>query len=652
MLLEPQRGSPPDDAIWTDGSVGTSGGAAAVQVQSQAQALVHVSLPRSSTQCELVALGLTSGFASPPSVILTDSLCSLQLIRSWGKRSTASVLLSLDRAEVRAFLYKWQGCPHPPKLEKVKAHDEAGRLAGKLKTLGNDLADSLAEKAAEGAAQLFSPSECFSDAVQLRDPNNHWVVDLSVIETQWWALQRSSGARRRQWLFQLYPATVEFDWPGSVGVFRPPTVVDGHFVYSAPPSVLKWTARARTGALATRCRLLKNTLVESAQCPCCPCPEEDDVHILTECTTTGSADCATLAPQLWLQAGHARHVPVQPLSLVWVQAHILQLAVGLLPRGLGQFLPPEKDQAARGLFRDFHLKLVGRLAEVLRRRQVLISTTSTLRTVPQQGGSSSSMRVRSSAHLAPSRCLTVADLRRAESQPAAPSELSPVRFSYRGARAASLEAALSLGLWVKRHPHLHPAPVADGEPSVALLLLWEADHKEMFPSRSTELKPRLGAFAKRLVTAVAADPELVQWLESRTFHIQLCPGLPWNRYLKWAVRIDSAVGEPFLGSWKSYLVGCAVRPPLPLCVDEMAPPAKKQKVPQGTKRKLDEAPRPPSSTKRARLERLQAAQASGTATSALESPLLTTSSLLSCREGSLSAGVPSRAGTASPGAIP
>ena len=185
VLLEPQRGSPPDDAVWTDGSVGTSGGAAAVQFQFQAQALVHVSLPRSSTQCELVALGLTSGFASPPSVILTDSLCSLQLIRSWGKHSTASVLLSLDRAEVRAFLYKWQGCPHPPKLEKVKDHDEAGRLAGKLKTLGNDLADSLAQKAAEGAAQLFSPSECFSDAVQLRDPNNHWVVELTVIETQW-----------------------------------------------------------------------------------------------------------------------------------------------------------------------------------------------------------------------------------------------------------------------------------------------------------------------------------------------------------------------------------------------------------------------------------------------------------------------------------
>ena len=89
-----------------------------------------------------------------PMVILTDSLYSLQPFRSWGKRSTASVLLSLERVEVRAFLYEWQGCPHPPKLEKVKDQDEAGRLAGKLKTLGNDLADSLAKEAPEGTALL------------------------------------------------------------------------------------------------------------------------------------------------------------------------------------------------------------------------------------------------------------------------------------------------------------------------------------------------------------------------------------------------------------------------------------------------------------------------------------------------------------------
>jgi len=94
------------------------------------------------------------------------------------------------------------------------------------------------------------------------------------------------------------------------------------------------------------------------------------------------------------------------------------------------------------------------------------------------------------------------------------------------------------------------------------------------------MKARLGAFTKRLLTAVEADPELSQWLETKVMHTQLSPGVPWNRYQKWSVRIDTAVGEPFVSSWKTYLVDLAVRPPLPLPADP-GPPAKKQRVPRG-----------------------------------------------------------------------
>ena len=60
-------------------------------------------------------------------------------------------------------------------------------------------------------------------------------------------------------------------------LFRPLTVKTGKFVHAAPPPLLKWTARARTGALATRFRLEGTKLVSSSQCLCCP-SLEDDAH--------------------------------------------------------------------------------------------------------------------------------------------------------------------------------------------------------------------------------------------------------------------------------------------------------------------------------------------------------------------------------------
>ena len=60
-------------------------------------------------------------------------------------------------------------------------------------------------------------------------------------------------------------------------LFRPLTVKTGKFVHAAPPPLLKWTARARTGALATRfrlewrfrCRQSVNTLSHPAPFRCC-----------------------------------------------------------------------------------------------------------------------------------------------------------------------------------------------------------------------------------------------------------------------------------------------------------------------------------------------------------------------------------------------
>ena len=118
VRLQPVADPPPPGAAWTDGSLGGSGGAAAVQMDSGRQLQCGLQAARSSTQCELVALQLVRRLEPPPPLVLTDSLCALQLIQGWGRRSTARILESEDRAEVRGFLYQWRDPPPPPRIEE------------------------------------------------------------------------------------------------------------------------------------------------------------------------------------------------------------------------------------------------------------------------------------------------------------------------------------------------------------------------------------------------------------------------------------------------------------------------------------------------------------------------------------------------------
>ena len=127
-----------------------------------------------------------------------------------------------------------------------------------------------------------------------------------------------------------------------------------------------------------------------------------------------------------------------------------------------------------------------------------------------------------------SRQLTVLDLRQAERAPPVHLPAAPVvHLSRKVAVAATREAAASLHTWLARHPHLRQVPVERGEPSVALLLLWEADHGHLFPSRVTEMKQRLCSFTR---IVVAADHALSLWLESKVLHVQLSPGVPFNKW--------------------------------------------------------------------------------------------------------------------------
>jgi hypothetical protein len=105
---------------------------------------------------------------------------------------------------------------------------------------------------------------------------------------------------------------------------------------------------------------------------------------------------------------------------------------------------------------------------------------------------------------------------------------------------------------------LRVVAVTKGEPSVALLLLWEADHGQLYPSQAAGMWGRMVAFTKRLQKAVTADAELAARLSYREQYLTLVPGL-LSRGTCWSVAIDHArVGAAFLRAWKAYLASLVV----------------------------------------------------------------------------------------------
>ncbi len=612
VRLTPNDDPAPSGTVWTDGSVGSSGGAAALQWHSDICFQTSVPNPRSSTHCELVALNLVVQFPSPPPLILSDSLCSLQLIGSWGRRPPRVTLACTERSLIREFILQWNVRPAPPVLEKVKAHNDAAAAAGDVKALGNTAVDTLAKQAASGAGVVLGAVHPrYQDAVQLCDASGTWQLNLSsAVSLAWWEKCSREAGGRRSWLAQLYPPGLELDWPTSCIIFRRPTVAGDSFVYAVPQAVLKWVARARSGALATRGRLAKtHTKVSiSPACPACSATMEDDGHAIAGCQVTGSADLASLVPNLWLTAcGKPSAVPLPP---PWVAAHLLQLAVGLIPTSLRSLVPNLEKWELGIVLRRFHLSLCSRLAEVLRRREQLVALSSPTPSSSPGLGPPPSVRN-----------LTVAELRAAEACPSKPKPAPTAAKTAHQLRAEKLESALSLNSWVKTHPFLQAVPLDQGEASVALLLLWEADHKKLYPAGKVDIRSRLQNFSKRLTDAVAADAELSVWMHSKTkLRGVLSPGLKPSCYTRWAVRIKPEVGEPFLGSWKAYLASVVQQQQQGLVgrvhgrssspsSTESRRSAKRPKPAPARTRKRAASASAPLHTKKDRLERLLAAKA-------------------------------------------
>ena len=366
VILHPVDGCPAGGAAFTDGSVAASGGAAVWRPDMATAVTCTIPGATSSTECELVAIALA--LRAEPEEIFSDSLCALQLLRSWHRRTAHQVLGCDLRVLVRLVVGSARACFAPPPLEKVRAHDEGGIAGGVPKAVGNDRADFWAKQAARGEAPETwrAPPRRFGDAVELLDAGGVPVVNVArAFGDSWWQRARRTwmapGSSSR--LEGIFPIGLAVDWAASVGVFRRARATTDSFSHPVAPSMVKWVARVRAGCLATEDRLLRHHLgVMDAACRCCGAPVEDDEHVLSGCPATGSADWAASFLEVWsgVASGCRLEVPHPPLD--WIAAHRLPLAAALVPESCLWHvrLPPPDVHRFRA---RLHVSPAERLAE-------------------------------------------------------------------------------------------------------------------------------------------------------------------------------------------------------------------------------------------------------------------------------------------------
>ena len=95
---------------------------------------------------------------------------------------------------------------------------------------------------------------------------------------------------------------------------------------------------------------------------------------------------------------------------------------------------------------------------------------------------------------------------------------------------------------------------------MALLLLWEVDHSQTWPSPASSRPHILTSFTRRLTQQIAQDGELSAWCTPKLLLRPLVPGVPESRHLSLPVRVMRPVPpepqgwyEEFVRRWRAYL---------------------------------------------------------------------------------------------------
>ena len=295
----------------------------------------------------------------------------------------------------------------------------------------------------------------------------------------------------------------------------------------------------------------------SPACMCCGAAVEDDVHVLVGCPATGSDGWLGAFLQAWVAAGAAAEVRVRKPPEAWVQDRRVMLMAALIPVGLRQYAGSMGEGEWLRLARGLHEALAVRLADVMQRRGRLMAAAMAVRQADNSTREAAAPP-RGRAGFGEARRLPVAELvaiERTQGRGVLPGQ-APARVE---AEVRREQAAANAGMltWLRdrvRHlPREDGDPGARGEPTVALLLLWEADHDRGFPSAATSWAKRTEGFGWRLLQEVQAHPELGLQSAARVRR-PLGDGLRATTQRWWGVRIPDTVGEAFLSRWRAMLL--------------------------------------------------------------------------------------------------
>jgi hypothetical protein len=111
---------------------------------------------------------------------------------------------------------------------------------------------------------------------------------------------------------------------------------------------------------------------------------------------------------------------------------------------------------------------------------------------------------------------------------------------------------LALPQWLSTQP-LQSVDPSVGEPTTALLILWEVSHQRDFPVWAADFNGKVASFSIMLRSVARAHPELSHWLSSRPIKRPLAEGLSAVAQLRWSVRIMDSAQQEFFIRWKAFL---------------------------------------------------------------------------------------------------
>ena len=512
VVLTPRESVPEDEEkriVFTDGSVeGQVGGAAAWRRDTELSHTIQISNPCSSTECELV--GLIAGLSMAPEMLVTDSLTALHWIGDWGRKSLKETLACQNRDMVRQFIAEANQLSRsngPITLQKVKAHDEGAIAAGKLFSVGNNVADGLAKQAVSCGARWVMDST-YDDAVIVRCGSER--LSKAVVQEKLWSSRRKQVIERRVWMPNIL--SEDADWKLSTACFRSPTVGATGFIYQAPPTTLKWVARIRTGALSTRSRFRSNGTEDEKGCVCCKeGVVENEEHVLFSCQASGADKWLEHIWSAWDEAHQKvfQSMTVAP-PLAWWEKYRWMLRVGIIPKDTTLFLDQitSSTEAKAKFLKRFHLNLCNKLAELMHNRGMLMSAA-------EKEAKNRKDEEDKAPKFGPDTKLTGARKRRED-----------------------------VRLWIENHKHLAPTMVDEGTPTAMLVKLWEFDRKTELNVAARSDGRKDGCFSTMLTTITKHDPRMAEWLKSKKVHTQHVTTVLWS------VKILPTVGERFWKEWE------------------------------------------------------------------------------------------------------